>query len=452
MSLDGNAELLQQARALKKDTSGFQRITSLFDADSFHEIDALSKSGGGDAEAVSGYGTVEGCPVYAFAQNSDVEGGAMSKAQAAKISRVFSLAVKTGAPVVGIYDSIGGRLSEEGDLLAAYGEILLHSNNLSGVVPQISVILGPCTGTSALIASGADIIVMSDKSELTIATNGEGGSPEEAAKLGLCHIRTEDGAGAIAAARRLIALLPSNNLSGTALSGAQPAKGDGTLTARAGTGEILSALCDADSFLELGGSFGAPTVTGLAQIGGSTAGVVALSGTVGADAATKAARFVRFCDAFSIPIVTFVNAEQFETLREAVKLSSAYSEATAAKVTVITGSAYGPVYIAVAGRGANADETVAWPDAVVSPLAPETAAVFLWNHRLSGSEHPVEDRKKLVEEYKKTKASSFAAAADGFIGDVILPQETRSRVIAALEMLSSKRVSGLPKKHSSIQI
>lgn len=452
MSYAGTAEMLQKAQDARKNSIGYKRITSLFDVGSFNEIDCFVKSGDFDSGVVAGYGTIEGCPAYAFVQSSDMEGGAMSKAQAAKINKTYNLAVKTGTPIIGMYDSVGGRLNEGGDLLAAYGDILLNSNNLSGVVPQISLILGPCVGTTAMIAAGADIVIMSDKAELTIATNGEGGSSDEAAKLGVCHIEAEDEQSAIGVARRLIAVLPSNNLSGSSILNIQSGNGAPALTEEAGVKEIIAAVCDPGSFIELGPKFGTPTVTGLSEIGGSTTGVVMLNGTIDADACSKAARFVRFCDAFSLPVVTFINAEKFVSLREASKLSSSYSEATTPKLSVITGTACGPVYIAVAGHGANSDYTLAWPSAVISPLAPETAAVFLWNDRLSGSENPIEDRKKLIEEYKATKASPLAAAADGFIEDIILPDDTRSRIITSFEMLSGKRVTGLPKKHSNLQM
>ncbi len=452
MSKVSKTERLQNECDAAKNTIGYKRITSLFDVGSFNGIDCYAKSGENLTQAVAGYGTIEGCPVYAFAQNSDVEGGAMSKAQAAKIKKTYDLAIKTGAPVVGIYDSIGGRLKEGNDMLAAYGEILLNVNNLSGVVPQISLVLGPCIGTSAMIAEGADIVVMSDKAELTIATNGEGGSSAEAAKLGVCHVQAKDEQSAISSVRKLIALLPSNNLSGAPILDVQGMNSSVQLTNESDIKAIIAAVCDDNSFMELSEKFGASAVTGLAEVDGATTGLVALSGVIDADSCTKAARFVRFCDAFSLPVITFVNAEEFTSLREASKLSHSYSEATTAKVTVITGSAYGPVYIAVAGRGANADYTIAWPDAVVSPLAPETAAIFLWNDHLAGSANPVEDRKKLIEEYKVTEATPFAAAANGFIEDIIKPEDTRIRIIANLEMLSNKRVTCLPKKHSNILI
>lgn len=451
MSTGSSAERLQAFREAAAKTKGFQCITALFDEGTFNEVDGFAKSGDGSAEVVAGYGEVDGCPAYAFVQNSDVDGGAMSKAQAAKIKKIYDLAVKTGSPVVGIYDSIGGRLNQGADMLAAYGEILLGNNNLSGVVPQISLVLGPCLGTSAMIAASADIVVMTKKAQLTIDTTGKDGTAEDAAKLGICHVVAKDDQEAMMQVRKLLAVLPSNNLAGAPVfESSDPS--DTAITAGADTKKIVEAISDKGSFMELNGAFGTSAVTGLTQIGGSTVGVTALNGVLDVDSCSKAARFVRFCDAFSIPVVTLVDAKEFTSVREASKLSNAYSEATTAKITVITGEAYGPVYVAIAGRGVNADYTMAWANAVVCPLAPQTAAMFLWSDRLKKSGNTKEARNKLIEEYKATEATPFAAAAEGFIEDIIDPAETRVKVIANLEMLEGKRVSRLPKKHSNIQI
>ena len=442
MSTGSSAERLQAFREAAAKTKGFQCITALFDEGTFNEVDGFAKSGDGSAEVVAGYGEVDGCPAYAFVQNSDVDGGAMSKAQAAKIKKIYDLAVKTGSPVVGIYDSIGGRLNQGADMLAAYGEILLGNNNLSGVVPQISLVLGPCLGTSAMIAASADIVVMTKKAQLTIDTTGKDGTAEDAAKLGICHVVAKDDQEAMMQVRKLLAVLPSNNLAGAPVfESSDPS--DTAIAAGADAKKIVEAISDKGSFMELNGAFGTSAVTGLTQIGGSTVGVTALNGVLDVDSCSKAARFVRFCDAFSIPVVTLVDAKEFTSVREASKLSNAYSEATTAKITVITGEAYGPVYVAIAGRGANA---------VVCPLAPQTAAMFLWSDRLKKSGNTKEARNKLIEEYKATEATPFAAAAEGFIEDIIDPAETRVKVIANLEMLEGKRVSRLPKKHSNIQI
>lgn len=451
MSNASNTELLQASRNAVKNSNAYKRICLLFDEGTFNEIDSFAKSGDNFTEAVAGFGTINGCPAYAFAQNPDIDGGAMSKSQASKIKKIYNLAVKTGAPVIGIYDSIGGRLKEGADMLTAYGEILLAANNLSGVVPQISLILGPCIGTSALIAASADILVMSDNAELTIETDGENGSAEYASKLGLCHAREENEQDALQKVRAIVSNLPSNNLAGASVSNLSPSNGS-VIQADSSIEDIINGIADDQTFIELSKEFGQASVTGLAQISGFTAGIVAYNGIIDADSCSKAARFVRFCDAFALPVVTLVDAEGFASLREAAKLSNAYSEATTAKVTVIIGNAYGTVYIAAAGRGANADITLAWTKAVVSPISPSTAAVFEWSDRLADSSDPVADRQKLIEEYRQTEASPFNAAASGFIEDVINPEETRAKIIVNLDMLSSKRVSTLPKKHANIQL
>ncbi len=450
--MSAGKEMLQASRDALKDTRAYKRIARLFDEGTFTEIDSYAKSGDDFAEAAAGFGTIEGCPAYVFAQNPDICGGAMSKAQASKMKKVYEMAVKTGAPVIGIYDSIGGRLNEGADMLAAYGEILLHSNNLSGVVPQIAVVLGPCIGVSAMIAANADLVVMSKEGELTLETSGCGASPEEAVKAGVCHIAAENEEEAIDTVRALITALPSNNLSGAPVTDMFGENTGAALTDASSAADVITAVADDASFIELQKGFGAAVVSGLAQVSGTTVGLVAYQDEIDADSCAKAARFVRFCDAFAIPVVSVVNATKFASVREASKLSNAYSEATCAKVTVITGNAYGAVYIAVAGRGANADVTMAWPNAVVSPLAPATGAMFAWSDKLAGSEHPVEDRKKLIDEYAKTECTPFKAAAAGFIEDIIDPAETRAKVVANLDMLVGKRVSRLPKKHANIQL
>lgn len=450
MNYPGKTEDLRKFRETVKGTAGYQRIASLFDPGTFREVDSLAMGEDGPAEAVAGFGMIEDRPACAFSQNGSVSGGAMSKAQASKIKKIYQLALKTGCPLVGIYDSAGCRLNEGADMLAACGEILLAANNLSGVVPQVSLVLGPCTGTSALIAAGADVVVMSGRGELTISTGGEDGSPEKAEKIGVCQLAVKDEAGAISSVRELIDLLPSNNLSGSPISGEEEPAGE--LRPGASMRETAVSVCDGGRFLELGEHFGSGSVTGLGRIAGGAAGIVGLTGVIDADACSKAARFLRFCDSFSVPVVTLVDADRFSTLREASKLSSAYSEATTPKVAVITGSACGPVYLAAVGRGANADYSFAWPCAAVSALSPETAAVFLWNDRLKGSADPINDRKKLIEEYRRTDGSAAAAAAGGMIEDVVEPDRTRGRIASCLDLLSSKRVSTLPKKHADIQL
>ena len=447
MSIESKLAFLQETKAANAQTKAYQRLQLLFDEGTFVEIDSFTKSGDGRAEAAAGFGSVDGCPVYAFAQNSDVEGGAMSKAQAAKICKVYELAEKTGAPVVGIYDSIGARLNESCEMLAAYGDVMLKANNLSGVVPQIAVIAGPCLGASSMIAAAADVVIMSEDGQFALQTNGEGGDLKEASESGLVHLTAKDDKEAVAKARELITLLPSNNLSGAPITdfADSAAETDGESGA-----SIIAAVMDQDSFIEFQAGFGAGFIAGLAKLGGNTVGVVASEEkTADGKACEKAARLVRFCDAFAIPVITFVNAESFCCIKAACKLTNAYAEATTAKISVITGEAYGAVYIALAGAAAGVDVAYAWPTASISALNPTTAAVMLWSDKLKGSSNPTTDRAKLIAEYKDQEACPFKAAGDGFVQDVIEPSETRLKLYAALDMLAGKRVTRLPKKHAN---
>lgn len=447
MSIESKLAFLQETKAANAQTKAYQRLQLLFDEGTFVEIDSFTKSGDGRAEAAAGFGSVDGCPVYAFAQNSDVEGGAMSKAQAAKICKVYELAEKTGAPVVGIYDSIGARLNESCEMLAAYGDVMLKANNLSGVVPQIAVIAGPCLGASSMIAAAADVVIMSEDGQFALQTNGEGGDLKEASESGLVHLTAKDDKEAVAKARELITLLPSNNLSGAPITdfADSAAETDGESGA-----SIIAAVMDQDSFIEFQAGFGAGFITGLAKLGGNTVGVVASEEkTADGKACEKAARLVRFCDAFAIPVITFVNAESFCCIKAACKLTNAYAEATTPKISVITGEAYGAVYMALAGAAAGVDVAYAWPTASISALNPTTAAVMLWSDKLKGSSNPTADRAKLIAEYKDQEACPFKAAGDGFVQDVIEPSETRLKLYAALDMLAGKRVTRLPKKHAN---
>lgn len=462
MSIESKLEMLEQSRAAIVDTKAYARLQKLFDDGSFVEIDAFAKSGKTYAEAVVGYGTVDGAPVYAFAQNSDFDGGAISKAQVAKIKKIYDLATKTGAPVVSIYDSIGAKLNEGCDMLASYGDMLRNTNNLSGVVPQISVVLGTCLGTMALIASTADIVIMSEKAQFALETNGQTGDVKSVVSEGLCHLTAKDDDEAIKKARHIVGMLPSNNLScapfveyddaANADSDLQIAL-NSIMAGKDASNEIINSVVDVDSFVEFQADFGKEFTVGLATLGGNTVGVVASKGTTAdSNSCAKTARFVRFCDAFAIPVINFVDSQGFESLSSAAKVSTAYAEATTAKITIITGSAYGSFYVAMAGTGASADITLAWPSAKISALNPTTAVAFMWTDKLKGSKNPVEDRKKLVEEYKDTECCPFTAAANGYVEDVINPSETRGKLFSILDMLSGKRVSKLPKKHGNINI
>ncbi len=414
-------------------------LARFFDEGTFVELDRLARDGDHPAEAAAGYGLVNGAPAYAFAQDREICSGAVSRAQAAKIRRVYDMAAQNGAPVVGIFDSDGARLGDGIDAMDAIAEILLASNNLSGVVPQIAVVAGACVGSASLIAANADIVVGVKEADYYL-NMGDKKAP--------AALEAEDMDDAMEKVRQLLSLLPQNNLDSVPVfEGDMPASAE---QAEIGTAAEMTA--DVDSLLYLYGDE-EECKTALGRIGGMACGFVTMAGDAVACAqASRIARFVRMCDAFSLPVLTFVDAAGFQSLKGAAKVSHAYAEATTAKVTVIAGRAYGPVYIAAAGRNAGADVVLAWPAAVISPVAPETAIHVLWKDRLAQMQNPAEDRAKLAEEYAQTACSPLEAAAAGYITDVVTPAETRGKLIAVLEMLAGKRVSRLPKKHSDIQL
>ncbi len=451
MNKDEKLEALSQARACLEGSTGYERLAMLFDEGVFTEIDAFAGRAGGLSEVVAGHGTVDGIGVYAFAQNTDAAGGAMSRAQAAKLRKVYDLALKTGEPIVAMYDSIGGRLSEGADLLAAYGDMMRCTNQLSGVVPQISVVLGKCFGTQALIAVCGDIVIMSENAEMSIDTSGKDSSAENAGKKGLAHIIAKDDSEAIQKARTLITLLPQNNLSPACVA-YDSISPSGTVSYGMSASEAAKAAADEGSLVELHQDTSKAAFTALATVNGTTVGFVALEGKeLDRKACAKAARFVRFCDSFSMPVITLLDAESFGCIKGAAKLSSAYAEATCAKITLITGNAYGAVYIAAAGTGAAADMIYAWPGATVSALSPEAAAVIMlgddFGGRLKGSKDPQKDKADIIADFKSSELNVMKAADAGYVDSIIEPSQTRSALVSAVEMLCNKRVSTLPKKH-----
>ncbi len=447
-----------------KATAARERLTALFDADSFVEVGALVKTGCDGAGVITGYGLVEGSPVYAFSQDSTVKSGAVGAAHGSKIKKLYDLAYKTGAPVVGIYDSNGAAVGEGLDAMAAYGEMLCWSNNLSGVVPQVSLVLGVCAGSAALVAASADFVVMSEKAEFFLNTGDVESASDaaSAAKAGVAHLVAKDDAEAIANARLLLSMLPSNNLSAAPMCDFSAADTSALTAAAADIDgadllEAAAGIVDAGSLLELQKDFAGGAKVALATMAGSTVGVVVASesGSLCAKGCTKIARFVTICDSFQIPVITLVNCQGFVAapnhafrggVREVAKLAHVYAEATTPKVAVVMGKAYGAAYITLAGRAANADYTVAWPNASISALSPQVAVAFLEGDKITADK----SRAQVEAEYAACEASAFAAAAKGHIDDVIAPEETRGAVLSALDMLAGKRVSTLPKKHGNI--
>ena len=430
-----NQQNLSDAAFAQEGSQARARLMSLFDESTFVEIDRLVCYQDTPAGVVAGYGTVEGCPVYAFAQDRSVRLGAVGKAEADKIRKIYELAAQNGAPVVGIFDSDGAKLEQGIDALDSIAEILLASNNISGVVPQIAVVAGACVGSASVVAANADIVVAVKGTDYYL-NPGDG---NEAA-----DILAESADAAVKKARALIALLPSNTLSPPLSYDSE----DGAMRECRGDINVIEEVADAGSLIVLGEGV---NKTALARVDGVVCGLVALSETRLSQAeASRIARFVRLCDGFSIPVVTFVDFEGFDSVKGAAQLSHAYAEATTVKITVVAGKAYGAAYIAVAGKPAGADVVLAWPSAVILPLPPEAAIHIFWQERLKELDNPVEGRKKLAEEYAKTEGNAVSAAQKGYVTDVIPQDETKSKLSAVLDMMSGKRVSRLPKKHSNI--
>lgn len=427
-----------------------ERLTALFDPDTFVEIDTFVTAGENGAGVIAGYGCIEGGMAYAYAQDITSDSGAMSVAHANKIRKIYDLAVKNGCPVIAVYDSKGAKISEGNAMLAAYGEILHAANNISGVVPQIAVVLGACSGAAALLAASADFVVADKNGELFL---NETISAQTAFENGLVHVLTEDEATAISETRKLLSVLPANNLSAAPLyEYTEPAA-----TNETDADTVIASVADAGSVLEISAAYAPAVKTAFGTVAGSIAGFVATAeGALDGAACEKAAHFIKVCDAYGIPVVSFVDTEGFQKtacaslVKKAAALANIYAEATCAKVNVIIGNAIGAAYIAFAGSNANADITLAWPNAVISALPAETAVEFSMTDRMVGCEDAKAARAALEAEYRDTTASAFTAAADGYITNVIAPEDTRAQIITALDMLSGKRVSKLPKKHTTL--
>ncbi len=439
------------------DSKARQRLISLFDEDSFVEIGRFVSPDGETGGVVTGSGLVDGAPAYAFSQDISVKGGAVNKISAAKIRRIYDMAVKNGVPVVGIYDSKGGDLSEGAEMLKAYADIADASARLSGVVPQISLVAGLCAGTAAMTACMADFVVMTEDAEFFmtapfVAADGslEGaGTAKNAAKSGTAAIVAKDEDAALAEVKKLLRVLPSNNLE---LSGNDfYAENDTEITEALSGAELVRALADQDSLTELYADFGSASMTALGSLSWRTVGFVATDKNgekLTADDCAKIARFVSFCDAFSIPVATILNSEGFGgsmaaelsgSIRDAAKLAQIYASATTPKLTLITGKAYGLAYCAVAPAS---DFVIAYENAVISAVPPKTAVVFLRGGELNGT-----NEAQLISEYEEKEASAFTVAGQGGVDRVIEPSGARDALLAAAEAMSGKRVAAPQRKH-----
>lgn len=441
-------------KAVAKSTAR-KRLELLFDDGVYTELDVYAKSGEDLTGVISAYGYVDGSPIYAFSQDKDVMGGAVNKQHSEKICKIYDLAARTGVPVVGIFDSNGTYVDDGADALNYYGEILTRTSNLSGVVPQVSVIAGVCSGSAAMIACSADFVIMTEDAQLYMSPSSDLGKAKTAAVTGTAAIIGKDDSEAMNAAKTIITLMPANNI-------AELPEFD--FAAPSGTAEgdaeaIVNAIADAGSVIELYDDFGKASYVALASVGGSTIGIAATNKTnekLTSDDSAKLARFVRTCDAFSIPVLTIVDTEGFDSegsIKDMTKLAHAYAEATTLKISLITGNAIGAACVALASANANADVTFAYANAVISPIAPLTAIEFLMHDKLKGAKALASERNKLAADYAENSVSAFNAADKGCISDIITSAEAREKIISVLDVMSGKRMmKTLPKKHSNMPL
>lgn len=474
--LKGDSELCAQQKKAGK-LLARERIALLLDAASFVELDALNA----DAGVVTGYGLIDGNPVYVYAQDFTVKGGSVGAAHARKVLKVMELAEKTGAPVFAMLDTAGARLDEGIDAMNAYAQMAGRVSALSGVVPQIALVLGPCGGVASAIAGMSDIAIMSKNGALFVngplvvsAAAGKQIDMETLAgrqasmRSGMAQLTAETDEEAIALARKLAGMLPVNNMDeviGDTFDDINRELNNlNTIDALDDVRDLIRGVADMNDIVELGEDFAPSMVTAIGKIGGSTVGFVANQtskddGRITVYGAKKAARFVSFCDCFSIPVITIVDslgmkvstAPQGELSRAGAQLMFALSEATTVRISLIVGNAVGLSYAAMASRAAS-DVVYAWPGAVISAVTPKIAVQLNYEDELRGAEDPYAKRAELEEKYMNDVADGVNAAKQGYVDDVIEPAQTRQMLAAALEMLAGKRESKPAKKHGNMPL
>ncbi|MFQ5478618.1 MAG: acyl-CoA carboxylase subunit beta [Candidatus Binatia bacterium] len=478
-----------------------ERVELLFDDGSFVELDRLKvhrceefgmsdKKVPGDG-VVIGYGTVDGRTIFCYSQDFTVLGGSLSHAVSEKICKVMNLAMKAGAPIVGINDSGGARIQEGVESLGGYSDIFCINTLASGVVPQISLIMGPCAGGASYSPALTDFIMMVDKTSYMFITGPDviksvtreevtqddlGGAMAHNSRSGVAHFVSPDDRSCIETLRQLLSYLPSNNIDDPPIidSGDPPERLTPELNDVVPDNPnqpydmsvIINAVADVGSFLEVHEHFAKNAIVGFARIGGRPVGVVAnqpthLAGCLDINASNKISRFVRFCDCFNVPVITFEDVPGYlpgtqqewgGIIRHGAKIVYAYAEATVPKITVITRKAYGGAYAVLGAKHIRADLNLAFPSAEIAVMGAEGAVNIIYRGELKNADHPEEKRRELVADYEERFATPFRAAELGYIDEVIMPEQTRVRLAQALAMLENKKDSNPPKKHGNIPL
>ncbi len=496
----GGPERIQRQHEQGKLTAR-ERLEVLLDPGSFVELDPFvthrATEFGLDGEhplgdgVVTGWGEVDGRRVFVFAQDFTVMGGALGEAHGRKICKVLDLALENGAPVVGLNDSGGARIQEGVDALAAYGEIFYRNTLASGVIPQISVIMGPCAGGAVYSPALTDFVVMVEGTARMFITGPDviravtyeevtpeelGGARVQHTRSGVAHFVARDDRAALALVRRLLSYLPSNNAEDPPFIPPtdQPDRADEALDTLVPEDpaepydmyEVIRRVVDDGEFLEVQAGFAPHLIVGFARLGGRVVGIVAqqpavLAGVLDIDASDKGARFIRFCDAFNIPLVSFVDTPGFlpgvaqehgGIIRHGAKMIYAYAEATVPKLSVITRKAYGGAYIVMSSKSLRGDLCLAWPTAEIAVMGPEGAVNVLFRRELAAAGNPDAQRRELVQTYRERFANPYVAASRGYIDGVIRPSQTRPMLIRGLEMLKDKRVRRPPRKHGNVPL
>lgn len=477
-----------------------ERIILLLDEGSFVELGVFTEHLGGDMMngidapgegVVTGYGTVNGRTVFVFSQDFTVLGGSLGKMHGQKIAKVMDLAVKTGAPIIGLNDSAGARIQEGVDSLSGYGEVFYRNAIYSGVVPQISAILGPCAGGAVYSPALTDFIIMARQTSYMFITGPEviksvtkedvsfealGGSDVHNRKSGVAHLEADDDEDVLLTIRELLGYLPQS-------AKVKPPKKETADPATRETAELLSivhpdqrrpypmhdvirVVMDDRHFFEIQPEFAKNIIVGFAHLGGQPVGIVAnnprfMAGTLNIDASDKAARFIRTCDSFNIPIITFVDVTGFlpgvaqehaGIIRHGAKMLFAYAEATVPKITLITRKSYGGAYLAMNSRDMGADVVLAWPTAAVAVMGAEGAANIIYRRNINESPNPEATRQGKIAEYKARFDNPYWAAGRGYIDDVIDPKDTRRHLIRHLQMLADKSEERPFKKHGNMPL
>jgi propionyl-CoA carboxylase beta chain len=496
----GGADRIERQHDAGKLTAR-ERLELLLDPRSFVELDAFvthrsNDFGLGDRRilgdgVVTGHGTIDGRLVFVFSQDFTVFGGSLSEAYAEKICKVMDLAASVGAPIVGLNDSGGARIQEGVVSLGGYAEIFLRNVLVSGVVPQLSIVLGPCAGGAVYSPAITDFTVMVEGTSYMFVTGPNvvrtvtheevdaeylGGATTHTTRSGVAHLAARDEATALDATRRILSFLPSNNVSDppTVPSADPHDRADAALDRLVPDDPrqpydmhtAIRAIVDDGDFLELQPAWAANIIVGFARLGGRSVGVVAqqpsvLAGALDIDASVKAARFVRTCDCFNVPLVTFVDVPGFlpgvaqehgGIIRHGAKLLFAYAEATVPKLTVITRKAYGGAYDVMSSKHIRGDMNFAWPSAEIAVMGADGAVNVIFRDRIASADDSDEERARLVTDYEQQFANPYVAAARGYVDEVILPSETRPRLIRSLEILADKRQSNPAKKHGNIPL